>query len=70
MRPLDESAESVRDLEPTLLIDFGGEVPPEHGRLLHFAPQKSTAILENGLANVNGKMKMRLDLRFIFADEY
>src|SRR5262249_41408724 len=69
MRSLDEGTESVRDLEPPLLIDFGGEVAPEHARLLHFGPQKSTAILENSQANVNGKMKMRRYLRFIFADE-
>jgi hypothetical protein len=56
MRFLDQRTESVRDLEPSLVIDFGGVVPPEHVYLLHFAPQNSTAIVEAAGAGVNGKM--------------
>ena len=56
VRLLDEGPESVRNLEPRLVINFGGVVAPEHVFLLHFAPQKSTAILEAGCRHVNGKM--------------
>ena len=53
---LNEGTEGVRNLEPTLVIDFGGVVAPEHDCLLHFAPQKSTAIVEKPLGDVNGKI--------------
>ena len=43
---LDERTEGVRDLEPPFVINFGGVVAPKHDCLLHFAPQKSTAIVE------------------------
>src|SRR6185369_3113263 len=35
MSPLDETSEGVRDLEPALVINFGGVVAPEHDCLLH-----------------------------------
>jgi hypothetical protein len=57
MLPLDEGTERVRDLEPPLVIDFGGVIAPEHARLLHFAPQKSTGIVEGDADAVNRKMK-------------
>ncbi len=53
--PLDEAPERIRDLEPPLVIDLGGIVAPEHDYLLHFAPQKSTAIVENRPGDVNRK---------------
>jgi hypothetical protein len=65
--PLDEATEGVRDLEPPFVIDFGSVVAPEHGWLLHFAPQISTPILENTGWVVNRKSKKMLELRFIFA---
>jgi hypothetical protein len=52
----DQGAEGVRDLEPSFVIDFGGVIAPKHGRLLHFAPQKSTAIVENDPPDVNRKI--------------
>ena len=51
--PLHEGPEGVRDLEPAFLINFGGVVTPEHVGLLHFAPQNSTAIVENVGLTVN-----------------
>src|SRR5438067_12107734 len=56
VRLLDQGTESVRDFEPPLLINFGGAIAPKHVYLLHFAPQKSTAIVGLGLHSVNGKM--------------
>jgi hypothetical protein len=56
MRLFDERAESVRDLEPPFVINFGGVVAPEHDYLLHFAPHWSTAIVEAAPPPVNGKM--------------
>src|SRR5215472_9589067 len=53
---LDERAKSVRDLEPPFVIDFGSVIAPEHVRLLHFAPQKTTARLGVGSCSVNRKM--------------
>ena len=35
---LDEGPERVGNLEPPLVIDFGGVVSPKHSLLLHFAP--------------------------------
>jgi hypothetical protein len=55
VRPFDETAEGVRDLEPAFVIDFGGVVAPEHVSLLHFLPQNSTAIVENDGLRVNAK---------------
>jgi hypothetical protein len=63
VRLLDEGTKSVRDLEPTLIIDFGGVVAPEHVCLLHFAPQKSTAMVRGRSGSVNGKMQSLLELR-------
>src|SRR4029453_11375066 len=40
---------------------------PEHDCLLHFVPQKSTAIVEAVTWTVNAKMLGLLDLRLIFA---
>src|SRR5688572_13733019 len=51
-----QRTEGVRDLEPSLVIDSGGVIPPEHDVLLHFAPQKSTAIVEKGFGDVNRKI--------------
>jgi hypothetical protein len=56
VRLFDERTESVRDFEPPLVINFGGVIAPEHDCLLHFAPQKTTAIVEAGFWPVNGKM--------------
>src|SRR5436190_2547469 len=67
MRLLDERTESVRDLEPTLVIYSCGVIAPEHGYLLHFAPQNSTAIVEAVFCSVNAKMLGHLGLRLIFA---
>jgi hypothetical protein len=53
MLVFDETAKGVRDLEPSLIIDFGGVIAPKHNPLLHFAPQKSTAIVENVPWDVN-----------------
>jgi hypothetical protein len=59
---LDQGAKGVRDLEPSLIIDSGGVIAPKHGRLLHFVPQKSTAIVENAPTDVNRKIKQVLGL--------
>src|SRR5919197_5430614 len=55
--PLDEGTKGVRDLEPPLVIDFGGVIAPEHVDLLHFAPQNSTPIVGDYPGDVNAKMK-------------
>jgi hypothetical protein len=59
----DQGTEGVRDLEPAFVINSGGEIPTEHVVLLHFAPQKSTAMLEKAPWVVNRKMQMLLRLR-------
>jgi hypothetical protein len=53
---LDHGPESVRDLEPALLIYSGGVVAPKHAVLLHFTPQKSTPIVEKAPGDVNRKI--------------
>jgi hypothetical protein len=65
----NQGAERVRDFEPAFVIDSGGVISPEHDSLLHFVPQKSTAIVEKGSWDVNRKIMQALGLRFIFALE-
>ena len=52
---LDERAESVRDLESPLVIDFCRGVPPEDGLLLHFGPLWSTEMVGSRQTIVNAK---------------
>ncbi len=64
---LDARTKPVRDLEPSLVIDFGGRVAPQDGLCLHFTPQKSTGIVGTRRIVVNGKMNVLSELRQSFA---
>ena len=52
---LDERAETVGDLESSLVIDFRRGVPPEDGLLLHFGPLWSTEMVGSRQSIVNAK---------------
>jgi len=52
---LDHHPEGIGNLESPFVIDFRGIIAPQDGVWLHFSPQKSTAILEKPIGNVNRK---------------
>ena len=52
---LDERAETVGDLESSLVIDFRRGVPPEDGLLLHFGPLSSTEMVGSRQTIVDAK---------------
>src|SRR4029453_10142441 len=52
---LNQGAKPVRDLESSLIIDFGRSIAPEDGRRIHFGPLWSTEMVGIGLEVVNAK---------------
>ena len=53
---LDDGPKRVGNLEPALVVNPGRRVPPKDSGLLHFAPPKTTRILDVAGAHVNGKI--------------
>ena len=56
---LEKGLKGVRHLESALVVDASRRVAPKHAQLLHFWPQNSTRIVEEGPVVVNRKYLTR-----------